>query len=147
MSRLWGDKRYHSLDWEMKRTFGEKVYKLALNGGMTCPNRDGRLGTGGCIFCSEGGSGDFAASSLLPVSEQIEEAKKTIRQKTDCRKFIAYFQAYTNTYAPADVLRAKFTEAISHPDIAVLSIATRSDCFSPEIYALLAAQSKVQKAV
>ena len=63
MSRLWGDKRYHSLDWEMKRTFGEKVYKLALNGGMTCPNRDGRLGTGGCIFCSEGGSGDFAASS------------------------------------------------------------------------------------
>ena len=138
MSRLWGDKRYHSLDWEMKRTFGEKVYKLALNGGMTCPNRDGRLGTGGCIFCSEGGSGDFAASSLLPVSEQIEEAKKTIRQKTDCRKFIAYFQAYTNTYAPVDVLRAKFTEAISHPDIAVLSIATRSDCFSPEIYALLA---------
>lgn len=138
MSRLWGDKRYHSLDWEMKRTFGEKVYKLALNGGMTCPNRDGSLGTGGCIFCSEGGSGDFAASFLLPVSEQIEEAKKAILQKTDCRKFIAYFQAYSNTYAPVDVLREKFTAAICHPDVVALSIATRSDCFSPEIYALLA---------
>ena len=138
MSTFWGDKRYHSLDWEMKRTFGEKVYKLALDGGMTCPNRDGNLGTGGCIFCSEGGSGDFAASSLLSVNEQIEEAKKAILQKTDCRKFIAYFQSYSNTYAPVNILREKFTAAICRPDVAVLSIATRSDCFSPEIYELLA---------
>lgn len=134
---LRGDKRYYSLDYYLKNTFGEKVYRLSLNGGMTCPNRDGTLGTGGCIFCSAGGSGEFAAAPALSVTEQITEAKERISAKTNCRKYIAYFQAYTNTYAPVSYLRKIFTEAISHPDIVALSIATRCDCLSDEILDLL----------
>lgn len=137
MSRLWGDKRYHSLDWEMKRTFGEKVYKLALNGGMTCPNRDGTLGTRGCIFCSAGGSGDFAADRLLSVTKQIEQQKALITQKRPVHKFIAYFQAYTNTYAPVPYLEKLFREAICHPDIVALSIGTRPDCLGDDVLDLL----------
>lgn len=135
---FWGDKRYYSLDHYLKNTFGEKVYRLSLNGGMTCPNRDGRLDTRGCIFCSAGGSGDFAAAPSLSITEQIEQAKSRISAKSACRKYIAYFQAYTNTYAPVDYLRNIFTEAIFHPDIAALSIATRCDCLSDEILYLLA---------
>lgn len=135
---IWGDKRYHSLDYELKQTFGEKVYRLSLNGGMTCPNRDGTLDDRGCIFCSAGGSGDFAAAPDLPVHAQILSAKKRIQAKTGCKKFIAYFQAYTNTYAPACHLRRIFTEAISDPEVRILSIATRPDCLSPEILTLLA---------
>lgn len=134
---FWGDKRYYSLDYYLKNTFGEKVYRLSLNGGMTCPNRDGTLGTHGCIFCSAGGSGDFAAAPSLSVNAQIEQAKERIAGKTSCRKYIAYFQAYTNTYAPVDYLRQIFTEALLHPDIAALSIATRCDCLSNEILDLL----------
>lgn len=134
---MWGDKRYYSLDYYLKNTFGEKVYRLSLNGGMTCPNRDGHLDTRGCIFCSAGGSGDFATAPSLSITEQIAEAKSRIAAKTDCRKYIAYFQAYTNTYAPVDFLRGIFTEAISHPDIVALSIATRCDCLSDEILDLL----------
>lgn len=135
---IWGDKRYHSLDYELKQTFGEKVYRLSLNGGMTCPNRDGTLDNRGCIFCSAGGSGDFAAAPDISVHAQILSAKKRIQAKTDCKKFIAYFQAYTNTYAPACHLRRIFTEAISDPEVRILSIATRPDCLSPEILTLLA---------
>ena len=80
----WGDKPYHSLDYELRQTFGEKVYRLSLNGGMTCPNRDGTVNTGGCIFCSSGGSGDFATAPSLSVTAQIEQAKSRIRQKTAC---------------------------------------------------------------
>lgn len=133
----WGDKRYHSLDYHLKNIFGEKVYRLSLNGGMTCPNRDGHISTDGCIFCSAGGSGDFAASSALSVSRQIEDAKLLVAGKTKCTKYIAYFQAYTNTYAPVDYLKKIFTEAVTHPDIAALSIATRCDCLSDEILDLL----------
>lgn len=133
----WGDKRYHSLDYHFKAAFGEKVYRLSLNGGMTCPNRDGRISTGGCIFCSAGGSGDFAASPLLSITEQIEEAKTRIARKTKCTKYIAYFQAYTNTYAPVEHLREIFTEAIRHPDIVALSIATRCDCLPDDVLDLL----------
>lgn len=135
---FWGDKRYYSLDYYLKKTFGEKVYRLSLNGGMTCPNRDGTLGKHGCIFCSAGGSGDFAASPALSVTEQIAQAKERIAAKSGCRKFIAYFQAYTNTYAPVDYLRRIFTEAVSHPDIVALSIATRCDCLPEDVLALLA---------
>ena len=135
--RFWGEKRYHSLDHHLKQTFGEKVYRLSLNGGMTCPNRDGTLGTGGCIFCSAGGSGDFASAPALSVTAQITEAKKRIAAKTGCKKFIAYFQAYTNTYAPLSYLRKIFTEAISHPEIVALSIATRCDCLSDKVLDLL----------
>ena len=134
---IWGDKRYHSLDYELKQTFGEKVYRLSLNGGMTCPNRDGTLGTRGCIFCSAGGSGDFAAAPDLSVHAQILSAKKRIQAKTGCKKFIAYFQAYTNTYAPVEYLRRIFTEAIEEPDVVALSIATRCDCLPPDVLDLL----------
>lgn len=134
---VWGDKRYYSFDYYLKNTFGEKIYRLSLNGGMTCPNRDGTLGSRGCIFCSAGGSGDFAAAPTLSVTSQIEEAKKQVAAKSHCRKFVAYFQAYTNTYAPIEHLRKIFTEAICHPDIVALSIATRCDCLSEEILDLL----------
>lgn len=135
---FWNQKRYYSADYYLKQTFGEKVYRLALNGGMTCPNRDGALGTGGCIFCSSAGSGDFAQESRLTIPQQLAAAKEQIRCKRNCRKFIAYFQAYSNTYAPVEKLRKLFMEAILDPDVVILSIATRPDCFSPEIYQLLA---------
>ena len=131
------DKHYYSLDAYLKQTFGEKVYRISLNGGMTCPNRDGTKGKLGCIFCSRGGSGDFAQDANLSITEQIETGKKALLTKTKCKKFIAYFQAYTNTYAPVSYLRPLFSEAINHPDIAVLSIATRPDCMNDEILALL----------
>ena len=134
---MWLDKRYHSLDYEMKTRYGQKLYKLALDGGFTCPNRDGTLDTRGCIFCSAGGSGDFAASRQLSITEQIEQSKKLLAGKKTGTQFIAYFQAFTNTYGPVERLRALFTEAIQHPDIAVLSIATRPDCLPPEVLDLL----------
>lgn len=133
----WGDKPYHSLDYELKQRFGEKVYRLALNGGMTCPNRDGTVGHGGCIFCSSGGSGDFAASASLSITRQLSIQKEAIRRKRPVNKFIAYFQAYTNTYAPVDYLRQIFEEAIQDPEIVALSVATRPDCLPPEVLELL----------
>ena len=134
---LWGEKPYHSLDYEMKQRFGEKVYRLSLNGGMTCPNRDGTAGTGGCIFCSAGGSGDFAAPAILPISEQLRMQKELIAKKRPVHKYIAYFQAYTNTYAPVEYLERIFLEAISDPEVVALSIATRPDCLGDEVLALL----------
>ena len=128
---------YYSLNEYLKKTFGEKVYKISLDGGMTCPNRDGTLGTRGCIFCSRGGSGEFAADRHLDISAQIEQAKKRIQTKTDCRKFIAYFQPFTNTYAPVSFLRQIFNEAIAPEEIVALSIAMRPDCLSGEVLALL----------
>lgn len=136
----WGEKRYHSLDYELKRTYGQKIYKLALNGGMSCPNRDGTTDTRGCIFCSEGGSGDFAPSAILSVSEQIEAAKALVKSKLPSvvnNKYIAYFQAYTNTHAPASYLRHIFVEAVRHPDIKILSIATRPDCLGKDVLDVL----------
>lgn len=143
-SPRWGEKRYHSLDYELKTIFGEKVYRLALNGGMTCPNRDGKIDTRGCIFCSAGGSGDFASAPTLSVTEQIADAKSRICAKTGCSKYIAYFQAYTNTYAPVSYLRAIFTEAINHPDIVALSIATRCDCLPPDVLNLLEKLNRIK---
>ena len=134
----WGDKRYYSFDYYLKETFGEKLYKISLNGGMTFPNRDGTKGSGGCIFCSAGGSGDFAADRRLSIKEQIAQGKERVRQKYTGSSYIAYFQAFTNTYAPISYLRDIFTEAISEPEIKVLSIATRPDCLSEEILSLLA---------
>lgn len=134
---FWNDKRYYSVDYYLKQTFGEKVYRLSLNGGMTCPNRDGSVGSRGCIFCSAKGSGDFSQSSHLTVMQQLSSAKQQIQEKRNCRKFIAYFQAYTNTYAPIEVLRKLFWEAISDPDVVILSIATRPDCLSEEVLSLL----------
>lgn len=134
---IWGEKRYHSLDYHLKETFGEKVYKLSLNGGMSCPNRDGTIGKGGCIFCSAGGSGEFAGNPSLSITEQIETQKEMVRKKFPVKKFIAYFQAFTNTYAPVERLRSLFTEAISHPDIVAISIGTRPDCLPEDVLNLL----------
>ena len=143
MRRDWNGKPYYSLDYYLKETFGTKVYKLALDGGMTCPNRDGTIGTGGCIFCSEGGSGDFAEKRDISVRAQVDAAKLRVARKmnpADAQDspYIAYFQSYTNTYAPLPYLESLFTEAISLPEICALSIGTRPDCLPDETIELLA---------
>lgn len=142
MTMRWDEKRYYSLDYYLKQTYGEKLYKIALDGGMTCPNRDGTLGARGCIFCSAGGSGDFAGDRRTSITEQIEAGKAQSIRKHNGSSYIAYFQAYTNTYAPVSYLRSVFTEAINHPDIRILSIATRPDCLNDDILALLAELNK-----
>ena len=130
---------YYSLNQYLKDTFGQKVYKIAIDGGFTCPNRDGTLDTRGCIFCSGHGSGDFAEDAALSITEQIERGKLRLSKKMPegTGKYIAYFQAYTNTYAPLSHLKDLYTEAISHPDIVGLSIATRPDCLPDEVVDLL----------
>lgn len=133
----WGEKPYHSLDYMLRERFGEKVYKVTLNGGMSCPNRDGKLGTRGCIFCSAGGSGDFAADSSLSITEQIDRQISILSAKRPIHKYIAYFQAFTNTYAPVEYLEKIFTEALAHPGIAALSIGTRPDCLGEDVVTLL----------
>ncbi|MBE5942312.1 MAG: TIGR01212 family radical SAM protein [Lachnospiraceae bacterium] len=129
--------RYYSLNQYLKDTFGEKVYKIALDGGFTCPNRDGTIDTRGCIFCSGMGSGDFAESRNDSITKQIEKGKQRLSGKMSGGRYIAYFQAFTNTYGPVEVLREKYMEAINHPDIVALSIATRPDCLSEEVVSLL----------
>ena len=135
---------YRSLNDYLKEKFGCKVYKLAISGGMTCPNRDGTLSTDGCIFCSESGSGDFSEKHCNSVTEQIEKAKLRVAKKTKCDKYIAYFQDFTNTYAPIGYLKKIFTEAISHPDIAALCIATQPDCLPNEVLDLLNQLQKIK---
>ncbi|MCI9422822.1 TIGR01212 family radical SAM protein [Lachnospiraceae bacterium WCA-9-b2] len=137
MAVFWGDERYYSLNHYLKQTFGEKLYKISLNGGMTCPNRDGTLGSRGCIFCSAKGSGDFAEDGRLSVTEQITQGKAQAARKYFGSSYIAYFQAYTNTYAPVPRLRELFFEAIRHPDIRILDIATRPDCLGGDVLELL----------
>lgn len=134
----------YTLNKFYRERFGTKVYKLSLDGGMTCPNRDGTLDTRGCIFCSAGGSGDFAASRFLSVSDQIAEAKDRINRKIKSGKYIAYFQSFTNTYAPVEYLRMLFTEAIHREDIVGLSIATRPDCLSDETISLLSELNQIK---
>lgn len=128
---------YYSFNRYLHERFGCKVYKISINGGFTCPNRDGTLGTRGCIFCSAGGSGDFAESPELSITQQIEKGKERVKNKIKSGKYIAYFQAFTNTYAPVEALRKKFTQAINHPDIVMLSVATRPDCLPEEVIELL----------
>ena len=138
-------KPYYSLNNYLLNTYGEKLYKLSLDGGMTCPNRDGHIDTRGCIFCSsEHGSGDFAASRTLSISEQIESAKARVAGKFSGSHYIAYFQAFTNTYADTAYLERIFTEAITHPDIRILSIATRPDCLPKEVLSLLDRLNKIK---
>lgn len=129
--------KYYSLNKYLRDTFGDKVYKISLNAGFTCPNRDGKIGTRGCIFCSQGGSGDFAESPDLSITEQIEKGKEKVAWKIKSGKYIAYFQAYTNTYAPVETLREKYYEAINHKDIVALSVATRPDCLGDDVLKLL----------
>ena len=135
----------YTLNDYCRETFGEKLYKISLNSGFTCPNRDGTLGSRGCIFCSAGGSGDFAEDPHASITAQIEAGKKKVEKKMKSGgHYIAYFQAYTNTYAPLERLEALFTAAISHPDIRVLSVATRPDCIPEETVALLARLNRIK---
>ncbi|MEE1318147.1 MAG: TIGR01212 family radical SAM protein [Ruminococcus sp.] len=135
---------YYSLNEYLKKKYGEKIYKISLDGGMTCPNRDGTLSSKGCIFCSKGGSGEFSADRKLTITEQIEQSKLRIKAKTNCKKFIAYFQPFTNTYASVDYLRKIFYEAIENPEIAILSIATRPDCLGDDVVGLLSELNKIK---
>ena len=135
---------YLSFNKYLKDKFGQKVYKISLDGGFTCPNRDGKAGTRGCIFCSKGGSGDFAESRKMSITEQIENGKKRVEKKIKSGKYIAYFQAFTNTYAPVEILRQKYEEAINHPDIVALSIATRPDCLGDDVLRLLDEMNKIK---
>jgi len=134
---MWGDKRYRSFNYEMKRIFDSKIIKLSLDGGFTCPNRDGTLGNRGCIFCGEEGSGEFAASRCLDIGKQVESQKQLLSKKWDSGKYIAYFQNFTNTYSTCEDLREKYYSAISQEGVVGLAIATRPDCLSEEILDLL----------
>ena len=137
--------RYYSFNNYAREKFGCKTYKLALSGGMTCPNRDGTLGTRGCIFCSEGGSGDFAQPLCASVAEQIERAKSKIAGKIgENAKFIAYFQSYTNTYAPLGKLKTLFSAAVEPDCVAALSVATRPDCLPEEVVEYLSGLNKIK---
>ena len=141
---FWGGRRYCSIDYMLKERYSEKLYKLSLNGGMTCPNRDGKISEGGCIFCSAGGSGDFAANFNPDIAKQIEQAKTLVSKKYQGDRFIAYFQAYTNTYAPVEYLRKLFMDTIMRDDIAILSIATRPDCLGDDVIELLAELNRIK---
>lgn len=143
MEQEGGEGMYRSLNAELLEKFGEKLYKLALDGGFTCPNRDGTLGSRGCIFCL-GGSGAFAEKPQESVTEQIERAKARVEKKNPGGKYIAYFQSYTNTYGPPEKLERLFTEAISHPDVAALSVGTRPDCLPKETVELLSRLNRIK---
>lgn len=137
--------RFNSASEFFKRVFGQKVYKLSFDGGFTCPNRDGTLGTRGCIFCSEGGSGDFAEKITPAAIEQAtDNAKRRIYAKTHAEKFIAYFQSYTNTYAKTTELERLFMPIINRDDICALSIATRPDCIENSVYELITRLCKIK---
>ena len=133
----WFDKSYHTLNYELRSIFGQKVIKLSLDAGFTCPNRDGTVGTRGCIFCSEQGSGEFSAPSNLSIKEQITQQIEFLSPKWKTGKYISYFQNYTNTYAPIDRLRKIYEESLCCKDIVGLAIATRPDCLSNEVINLL----------
>lgn len=130
----------------LKKTYGEKIYKLALSSGCTCPTRDGTLGYGGCTFCSEKGSGDFAVSIHSPIliAEQIEDAKRRIRNKTAAKKYIAYFQSFTNTYGDTERLKDLYTETVRREDIAILSLATRPDCLGEDVMDMLKTLAQIK---
>lgn len=137
-------RHYYSLNEYYKKKFNRKVYKLSINGGMTCPNRDGTLGTKGCIFCSAGGSGEFASSSSLSITQQLENAISKVKSKTNDNAYIAYFQPFTNTYADVEYLRKIYYESIKPDYIVGLSIATRPDCLENEKIELLSEINKIK---
>ncbi|KAJ50845.1 hypothetical protein BD780_003659 [Clostridium tetanomorphum] len=142
MIKKWGDKRYYSLNYFLRDKFGCKVFKISLDAGFSCPNRDGKISNGGCIFCSERGSGDFAGNREYSISEQFHHIKSIMKNKWKDGKYIAYFQAYTNTYAPIDILRVKYEEALKEDDVVALAIATRPDCLDEDVLDLLEELSK-----
>lgn len=127
------NKRYHTFNFFLKQKFGCKVAKISLDAGFTCPNIDGSKGVGGCTYCSAKGSGDFAGDKTLSLREQFEQIRKMMGKKWANTKYIPYFQAHTNTYAPLEVLKEKFEEALTFPDVVGLAIATRADCISDAV--------------
>lgn len=135
---------YNSLNQKLRAEFGSKVYKLSLSSGLTCPNRDGKIDTRGCIFCSTLGSGDFAEPFCCDINKQIENAKLRVKSKIKDGKYIAYFQSFTNTYGDVEYLKDIFTQAIKHPDIVALSIATRPDCLGSDVLCLLNELSQIK---
>ncbi|MDD3368519.1 MAG: TIGR01212 family radical SAM protein [Lachnospiraceae bacterium] len=141
----WYGKPYYSLDAYCKTTYHEKLYKIALDAGLTCPNRDGRIGSRGCIFCSAGGSGDFAVAlstaAATDISKQLQQGIQLFHEKKTGEHFIAYFQAYTNTYGPVSYLEQIYAQALNTPEVAGISIATRPDCLDAPVLSLL---SKLQ---
>ena len=142
MRKEWNGKRYHSLNYFLRNKFNEKIYKISLDGGFTCPNRDGKAAVGGCTFCSARGSGDYAGSRILSIGEQFADRKKMMEKKWKDGRYIAYFQAYTNTYAPVEELRQKYEEALKQENVVALSIATRPDCLEDDVVDLLEEISK-----
>lgn len=136
MRTRWGDKRYNSLNYFLREKFGQKVFKVSLDAGFSCPNRDGKVGVGGCVFCSERGSGDFTGHSRNLV-EQFEEGKAMMSKKWKNGKYIAYFQAYTNTYAPIEVLRERYFSMLDMEDVVGIAIATRPDCLGDDVIELI----------
>ncbi|NFO04707.1 TIGR01212 family radical SAM protein [Clostridium botulinum] len=142
MNNSWNGKRYHSLNYFLREKFGEKVFKISLDGGFSCPNRDGKVSKGGCVFCSARGSGDYAGSRNYAITNQFNNVKTMMANKWKSGKYIAYFQAYTNTYAPVDELRQKYEEAINQEGVVALSIATRPDCLEDEVLDLIEELSK-----
>lgn len=138
------EKKYFSANEYFRSRFGVKLIKIALDGGFTCPNRDGTLSRGGCIFCSPDGSGDFSACRSQSITSQLAEMKEKMSIKWKSGKYLAYFQAFTNTYAPVNVLREKYTEAISDKDVLALSVATRPDCLSHDVLALLSELNEIK---
>lgn len=137
MNSFWDGKRYHSLNYFLRNKFGEKVFKISLDGGFSCPNRDGKISNGGCLFCSERGSGDYAGDRELSISKQFHNIKDMMSQKWKSGKYIAYFQAYTNTYAPIDELKKKYEEALNQEGVVAIAIATRPDCLDDDVLDLL----------
>lgn len=136
-NKLWENKRYLSLNHFLREKFGEKIFKISLDAGFSCPNRDGKISKGGCLFCSERGSGDFAGDRNFSIENQFVDIKNMMANKWKNGKYIAYFQAYTNTYAPIDILKEKYNEALKQKDVVGLAIATRPDCLSEEVLDLL----------
>ena len=144
VNELWHGRRYYSLGSYIRNTYGQRLYKLPLSSGATCPNRDGSKGSGGCIFCSEKGSGDYAADGTFNVSDQIRQAKETVGTKFSDGGYIAYFQSFTNTYASIEYLRDIYMQAIEPDDIVALSIGTRPDCLGPVVIRLLSEINKIK---
>lgn len=136
--RIWGEKPYYSFDYYLKNTFGEKIYKIALDANLTCPTRDGKIDTRGCIFCSAGGSGEMATKPCGSIASQIEKGVKALEGKSIGKKYIAYFQSFTNTYGDIDYLKDIFMQALQYPSVVGISIATRPDCLPNEVLELLA---------
>ena len=136
--------KYLTLGEYLKKTYGFKAYKIAIDIGCTCPTRDGKIDTRGCIFCSQSGSGDYAQNRKYSVTKQIKMGKTLVEKKNPSGKYIAYFQNFTNTYGDEETLREKYLEAVDHPDVCIISIATRPDCLSERMYEILAECNKIK---